>query len=148
LAKMHTQLGNERRIVNYAEHGEFSTALKLYREYVPDEKSDDTRLRDMLGTLYWDSIKKGGKEKSREEVEAYLEILRDERNQFPDSRKKVIEEAIDGLKKEILSVGRKKIITSPELLSSRATHSEGPEKKTNESDKQFVARLGRRRDLT
>lgn len=108
LSEMHNQLGEAHRIINYIEHREFSTALKLYNQYIATEKSYNTGLRDMMGTLYWEFIKNGGKESSKEEIEIYLKFLCDERNEFPDSRKKIVQEAIDGLnhslEKKILSL--------------------------------------------
>lgn len=91
-------------IINYAKDGEFSTALKLYNEYIVTEKSHNTKLREMLGTLYWDFVKKGRKVSSRKEIESYLKMLCDDRNKFPDSNKIIVEESIDGLKKKIQSL--------------------------------------------
>lgn len=148
LSKMHMQLGKPFQIRNYVEHGEFSAALQLYNKYVPDEKADDTPLRDLMGTLYWETIKKGGKDASLEEVEAYLKILCDERNKFPESRKKIVEEAIEGLKNKI-SLDSKKVKTDHKKLLPQALKFFDPldphTKKEGDSDKQFVARLGRQR---
>ncbi len=88
LARIHLQMGMGRRAAGCAEEGKFSAALELYLQYKPDEKSDETIGRDIMGTSYWNFIKKGGEETSRSEVEAYLNILLDERNKFPDFRQK------------------------------------------------------------
>ncbi|MEQ1790506.1 MAG: hypothetical protein ABL857_08690 [Rickettsiales bacterium] len=101
LAKIHTQMKKSEQALNHAEHGNFSKALELYHQYIPDEKSDDTRARDLMGTLYWDFIKNGGKETSRDEVEGYLKLLLDQRNKIPNDRKVIVAEAIEGLGKNI-----------------------------------------------
>lgn len=113
LAKIHMQMKKSDQGLNYAEYGNFSKALELYRQYIPDEKSDDTRVRDLMGTLYWDFIKKGGKETSRDEIEGYLNLLRDERNKIPNDRKKIVAEAIEGLEKKILSYEAKPLFRRP-----------------------------------
>lgn len=97
LASMHEQLGKDHRIMSFAEHGEFTKALQLFNLYITEEKEYDTRLRDMMGTKYWEHIKKGGQPSAPEEVTTYLDMLRDARNNFPDFRKKIVEEAITGL---------------------------------------------------
>lgn len=142
LAEVHLQLGEMRRINNYTEHGEFSKALALYRQYnakdgnASKDKLDNTELRDNLGTRYWGFIQHGGKYKSRDEIEAYLEILQDKRNKFPDFRIKAVEEAIAGLTRMIQSLEAvKKDSTQPMDLNNKGI---------GESDKHFVARLGRR----
>lgn len=145
LAKMYRQLGKPFQIRNYVEHGEFSAALKLYNEYIPDEKSDDTKLRDLMGTSYWDFIKKGGKEACLEEVETYLQILCDERNKFPDFRTKVVEEAIAGLKNKIFLDSKKVKKDHKQLQSTSLKLFDPHTKKEDESDKHFAARLGRQR---
>lgn len=104
LSKIHLQMKKCEQALNYAEHGNFSKALELYSQYTPDDKSDDTRARDLMGTLYWDFIKKGGKETSRDEVVGYLNLLLDQRNKIPNNRKEIVAEAIEGLEKKILSL--------------------------------------------
>lgn len=105
LAEIHMQMKKCEQALNYAEHGNFSKALELYHQYIPDEKSDDTRARDLMGTLYWDFIKKDGKETSRDEVEGYLNLLLDTRNKIPSHREKIVQEAIEGLEEKLLSLG-------------------------------------------
>ncbi|MBI5447956.1 MAG: hypothetical protein HY939_04435 [Gammaproteobacteria bacterium] len=143
LAKIHLQLEKSSQIINYAEHGKFVKALELYRHLVPDGKSDETELRDFMGTLYWDYIKKGGEASSREEVDAYLKILRDERNTFPEFRQAMVKEAIEGLEYKILSIDRGKSATFHKRSSSQIQFFDPRTKRPDESDKQFVSRLGR-----
>lgn len=140
LAKMHLQLDANHHIMNLAEHGKFSKALELFNQYVKDEKDYDTRLRDTMGTSYWEYIKKGGKESSREEVEVFLKMLSDERNQFPDVRKKIVEEAVEGLKAKISSLDSKE---QKAAQKTPAAEKDVHEKKTGETDKEYVARLGK-----
>jgi hypothetical protein len=148
LAKMHLQMGKNGQACGYAKHGNFTKALELYLQYVPDEKSDvnfDTQARDIIGTLYWEHIKKGGKEKSRDEVESYLNILCDKRNKFPDFRQQTIAEAIEGLKGKLSSIDRKKVATSEHKAGAKLFDHDPNLKREGESDKEYVARLGRRR---
>jgi len=100
LATMHEQLGKGTRILSYAKHGQLTQALALFQQYVPEEKEYNTELRDTMGTHYWEHIKKSGQASSQEEVTAYLNMLSDPRNDFPDFRKKAVEEAIAGLSKQ------------------------------------------------
>lgn len=142
LAVAHVYMLTRERIYNHLEYNKFEEALELYRQYNLSNSSEDegTRLRDTMGTCYWDYLKKGGQEYSRDEVAAYLEVLRDPRNQFPDFRQQEIAEAIHGLEKMLLSIDQK-IIPSAQKTAPAPVFDEPPTKKDDESDKQFVARL-------
>ncbi|MCX7114434.1 MAG: hypothetical protein NTW08_00750 [Gammaproteobacteria bacterium] len=107
LATIHRQMEMNQRAFSCAKHGDFSRALKLYHQYQSDEKVDATETSDFMGTLYWDFIKNGGQASSRSEVEAYLMILRDERNAFPEDRQKIVGEAIEGLANKLLVLDSK-----------------------------------------
>lgn len=105
LAQMHLQLNIGDRAKSCAENGDFSTALTLYRQYKPNEDLDvgyDTNIRGNMGAFYWKFIKAGGKETSQSEVEAYLNLLLDERNIIPEPYQKEVNEAIEGLTKQLL----------------------------------------------
>ncbi len=145
LAKMHEQLGKDHRIINFAEHGQFAKALELFQQYVPEEKEYDTRLRDMLGTHYWEHVKKGGQTNSLEELETYLTMLRDPRNDFPDFRKKAVEEATVGLQDKLQSMQNLEEKVSHKKSSATLYGKDFREKRENESDKEYVARLSRLR---
>ena len=142
LAEIHLQLGMSNKIYNDAEHNEFGTALELYRQYIPDEKSDDSALRDHMGTKYWDFIKNGGKETSRNEVAAYLEILLDKRNNFSDSRKEIVKEAIEGLQGKILSIDSKQRSTSHDTSRSKMRLFSHSIKTKDGSDERNTNQLG------
>lgn len=148
LAKMHLQTEKSTQACGYAKHGNFTKALELYLQYSPDEKSDvnfDTQTRDIMGTLYLEHIKKGGKEKSRDEVEGYLNILSDKRNKFPDFRQKIVSEAIEGLKEKLLVIDSRKTKLTEHKTGVKLFDRDPNLKREDESDKEYVARLGQRR---
>jgi hypothetical protein len=146
LAKMHLQMSKSSQACGYARHGNFAKALEIYLQYVPDEKSNvnfDTESRDILGTLYWEHIKKGGKEKSRDEVESYLDILCDVRNVFPEVRQQAIVEAVEGLKAKLLLIDSQKSKVTEHKAGQKLFDRDPNVKREGESDKAYVARLAR-----
>jgi hypothetical protein len=138
LARMHLQLGKEHKILNCAEHNRFEEALELYQEFVPDESVDYSGLRSRLCIFYWEYIKGGGKENSRNELLAFLEILTDKRNKFDESKLPLVEEAIAGLQARLQLVYGDKSSAKNQASDKSTTFSgadiharEGAEESTN-----------------
>ena len=130
LAQMHEQLNIGDRAKSCAANGNFSTALTFYNQYKPNENLDagyDTDIRGNMGASYWKFIKAGGKETSRSEVKAYLNLLLDERNIIPEPYQKEVNEAIEGLTKQL-------------LLSTAPADSISPAKNHQETTKELSQR--------
>lgn len=122
LANIYLQMGLANRAIKCAEKGNFSLALQLYHQYNPEEYSDDTQLRDILGTLYWEFIRNNTHETSRSEMQAYLDLLLDERNNFPDFRQHAVSEAIIGLTNTISVIDNQNpTVSAKRTIASKKT---------------------------
>lgn len=110
LAETYQHLAIQDKMYNYAVHGKFADLLLLFDKYCQNEKSHDARIRDEMGVRYWKHIKEGGAVSSIDEVNKYMALLLDPKNDFPEHRKVEVNEAIGGLKAKIesMSLGMRK----------------------------------------
>lgn len=97
LSRMYEKVGMNLRAVTHAEHNHFETALPLFQEYQNSGKDHDTMCQDMLGTKYWHWIQENNIKPPEQEMSAYLNLLTDPKNDFPEYRKSEVNAAVAGL---------------------------------------------------
>ena len=100
LAHIHTKLPLNDRAVLFATHHKFKKAMQLFNQYKNTSSSHDTAIRDTLGTIYWCYIKNEHVKRPKDEIKAFIELLNDPRNEFPEYRWTEVRSAIEGLDAE------------------------------------------------
>ncbi len=103
LSRMFEMLSLNERAVFSVQDKEFEEALRLFKQYQSTEKDHDTRVRYFLGVNYCRNLQNQEAKRPKQEIKAFLELLMDPKNVYPEPEKAKVDSVIHELQAKLLS---------------------------------------------